>query len=84
MPSSREMLRPDWVPAPVWNRLEAAARGQPEHARDLLTDLEAATAGWSCGERIRLFARVAGHAEDGAALPAAFILGLSDLLNSDG
>lgn len=83
MPSSREMLRPDWVPAPAWSRLDAAARGQPEHVRDLLSDLEAATAGWSCADRIRLFALVAGHAEGGAALPAAFILGLSDLMKSD-
>lgn len=69
---------------PAWGRLEAAARGQPQYAADLLADLEAATVGWSRRQRIRLFARVVFHAECGVALPAAFILGLSDLLESDG
>ena len=78
------MLRPDWVPAPAWGRLEAALRGQPEHAADLLTDLEAATAEWHPEDRSALVERVAWHAKRGAALPAAFICGLSDLLMNDG
>ena len=78
------MDRPDWVPAPAWGRLEAALRGQPEHARDTLGDLAAATAGWDDAARGRLLDRFLLHAERGIPLPAAFISALSDLLESDG
>jgi hypothetical protein len=78
------MLRPDWVPAPVWVRLEAALCGQPAHAHDLLADLEAATRDWSPERRLALLDRVLAHAEHGVLLPAAFIRGLSDLLEGDG
>ncbi len=78
------MLRPDWVPAPAWGRLEAALRGPSGHLGDLIADLEAATARWRVRDRLWLLERVIVHAEAGAPAPAAFILGLSDLLESDG
>ena len=78
------MLRPDWVPAPAWKRLEAALRGQPEHARDLLSDLEAALSDRPRADRVRAIEAVCAHAEQGVPLPAAFISGLSDLLDRDG
>ena len=78
------MLRPDWVPAPAWGRLEAVLRGQPAHAADLLADLVGATTSWPPDARERLIERIVRHAESGAALPAAFIRGLSDLLEGDG
>lgn len=76
------MERPEWVSAPAWGRLEAALRGQPEHAIDALADLEAASASMDGTVRSALVESFTRHAEAGARLPAAFILALNDLLEA--
>jgi hypothetical protein len=78
------MDHPDWVPAPARGRLEAALRGQPEHASDALADLSAASRSWPAAARERLLERFLIRAESGLPLPGAFIAALSDLLESDG
>ena len=78
------MDRPDWVPAPAWERLEAALRAQPAHARDVLAELRAASRDWDEPTRARLLERFAIHAERARPLPAAFISALADLLQADG
>jgi hypothetical protein len=82
VPSEKGMVCPDWVPTPAWGRLEAVLDGQPEHAADALADLEAACAGWPAADRARLLERFLTHAERGLPLPAAFIVGLGDLVDA--
>jgi len=77
------MQRPDWVPGPAWRRLEVALRAHPEHAQDALEDLDGLVATWDDATRERFLARFVERAEDGLSLPAAFILGVSDLLERD-
>lgn len=77
------MRRPDWVPEPAWRRLRAALSGQPRHAEAALEDLDALVATWDSDARERLLNRYLEHVERGAPLPAAFILSVSDLLDSD-
>lgn len=74
------MLRPDWVPAPAWRRLDAALRGDAS----MLAELAALTATWDAAARSRLLERFCGHAERGVPLSAAFILAVSDLVEADG
>ena len=78
------MRRPDWVPGPAWRRLEAALRRQPAHACDALADLTGVAAALDQPARDRLLSRFTGLAEAGVPLPAAFIIGVSDLLEGDG
>ena len=78
------MRRPDWVPGPAWRRLDAALRRQPAHACDVLADLGGVAECLDAAARERLVARFTGLAEAGVPLSAAFIISVSDLLESDG
>ena len=61
--------------------LRLALASQPEHAGDVLAELEALTAGWGDATRQRLLERVAWRAVRGTPLPAALILALGEVLD---
>lgn len=60
--------------SPLRGRLEAVLAVGPEHAKDVLADLAAMTAGWKCEQRLWLLRRFTACAEAGAPLPAALLL----------
>ncbi len=77
------MKRPDWVPEPGWERLEAALRGHPAHAHDALADLTALAAEWDGPTQLRLLDAFAKHANCGLPPIAAMSRAVSDLLEGD-
>ena len=77
------MNRPEWVPEPGWERLEAALSGHAAHADDALADLTELSAEWDDPTRLRLLETFAKHAVGGLLPIAAMARAVSDLLESD-
>jgi hypothetical protein len=77
------MKRPEWVPEPRWERLEAALSGHPAHAEDALADLTELTAEWDDPTRLRMVEAFLKHAACGLSPIAAMARAVSDLLEGD-